>query len=76
MQQARSRAAQAEPPVKVVYVIPKEGATVWFDMIAIPVDTPHPENAYACLDYIMEPKVIAAISNLVGEANGNAASLP
>jgi len=45
-------------------------------MIAIPVDTPHPENAYACLDYIMEPKVIAAISNLVGEANGNAASLP
>jgi hypothetical protein len=57
-------------------VIPKEGVTVWFDMIAIPVDTPHPENAHASLDYIMEPKLIAAISNLVGEANGNAASLP
>lgn len=76
VQLARMRGAQSERPVKVTYVIPKEGATIWFDMIAIPIDAPHPENAYAFLDYLMEPKVIAAISNFVGEANGNAASLP
>ena len=76
VQVARVRGAQAETPVKVVYVIPKEGATVWFDLIAIPADAPHPENAYAFIDYLMEPKVIAAISSHVGEANGNAASLP
>ena len=76
LQQARSRGAQAESPVKVVYAIPKEGAMIWFDMMAIPVDAPHPENAYAFMDYLMEPQVIADITNVVGEANGNAASLP
>ena len=76
IQQARSRGAQAETPVQVDYVIPKEGAMIWFDMMAIPADAPHPENAYAFLDYLMEPKFIADISNTVGQANGNAASLP
>jgi putrescine transport system substrate-binding protein len=76
LQQARSRGAQAESPVEVVYVIPKEGAMIWFDMLAIPTDAPHPQNAYAFLDYLMEPKVIADITNDVGEANGNAAALP
>lgn len=76
VQQARARGAQAQKPVQVVYVIPKEGAPVWFDMIAIPIDAPHPGNARAFLDYIMEPKVIAAISNAVGQANGNSASFP
>lgn len=41
-----------------------------------PADAPHPENAYPFLDYLMEPEVIAAITNTVGQANGNAASLP
>ena len=49
---------------------------IWFDLMAIPVDAPHPENAYAFLDYLMEPKVIADITNAVREANGNAAALP
>lgn len=49
---------------------------IWFDMLAIPTDAPHPQNAYAFLDYLMEPKVIADITNAVGEANGNAAALP
>jgi len=76
LQQARSRGAQAESPVKVVYAIPKEGAMIWFDMMAVPVDAPHPENAYAFMDYLMEPHIIADITNVVREANGNAASLP
>jgi putrescine transport system substrate-binding protein len=76
VQQARSRGAEAETPVEVVYVIPREGASVWFDMVAVPVDAPHPQNAHAFLDYLMEPAVIAAITNTVGQANGNAASLP
>jgi putrescine transport system substrate-binding protein len=73
--QARARGAEAETPLEVVYVIPKEGAPVWFDMVAIPVDAPHPENAHAFIDYLMEPEVIADITNVVGQANGNAASL-
>ena len=71
-----ARGAQAETPVEVVCVVPREGARVWFDMIAIPVDAPHPDSAHAFLDYIMEPKVNAGITNVVGQANGDAASLP
>ena len=74
--QARLRGAQAELPVEVIYAIPKEGALLNFDMISIPVDAPHPENAHAFLDYLMEPKVIAGITNVVQAANGNRASLP
>jgi putrescine transport system substrate-binding protein len=60
----------------VTHVIPKEGAPLWCDMVAIPADAPHPENAYLFLDYLMEAEVIADITNTVGQANGNAASLP
>jgi putrescine transport system substrate-binding protein len=76
IEQARERGAEAAAPVEVTHVIPKEGAPLWCDMVAIPADAPHPENAYLFMDYLMEPEVIAAITNTVGQANGNAASLP
>lgn len=76
LQQARARGAQAARPVEVQCVIPKEGAPLWVDLVQIPVDAPHPENAHRFIDYLMEPEVIAAISNAVGQANGNSASLP
>jgi len=72
--QAQARGAEAEKPVNVAYSIPKEGALVWFDMLAIPADAPHPDNAHKFINYIMEPAVIAAISNYVAYANGNSAS--
>jgi putrescine transport system substrate-binding protein len=74
--QARARGAQAEAPVEVIYAIPKEGAPLFIDMIAIPVDAPHPGNAHSFFDFIMEPEVTAGITNKVGQPNGNAASLP
>ncbi|MDH4259472.1 MAG: polyamine ABC transporter substrate-binding protein [Gammaproteobacteria bacterium] len=74
--QAQARGAEAETPVNVAYTIPKEGAIMWFDMLAIPADAPHPNNAHAFLNFIMEPQVAAGISNYVAYANGNSASLP
>jgi len=73
---ARTRGAEATKPVKVAYTIPKEGAIMWFDMLAIPADAPHPNNAHAFLNFIMEPQEAAGISNFVSYANGNSASLP
>ena len=46
----------AETPVQVAYSIPKEGAIMWFDMLAIPADAPHPDNAQMFLNYLMEPE--------------------
>jgi putrescine transport system substrate-binding protein len=60
--------------VNVEYIIPKEGALMWFDNMAIPSDAQHVEEAHAFLDYIMRPEVMAKASNYVYYANGNAAS--
>jgi putrescine transport system substrate-binding protein len=74
--QARDRGAAAASPVRIEYVIPKEGSFFWCDAAAIPADAPHPGNAHAFLDYLMEPEVIAKVSNHIGYANGNRGSLP
>ena len=74
--QAADRATEAGQGVEIQYVIPKEGAVVWFDMLAIPADAPHPENAHAFIDFVMRPQIAADISNYVLYANANKASLP
>jgi putrescine transport system substrate-binding protein len=76
MLQARDRGAAAASPVEVRYFIPQEGAPTWFDAAAIPADAPHPDNAHAFLNYLMEPRVIAGVSNDIRYANANAAALP
>ena len=72
--QARDRAAEADNGVEIAYNAPKEGALMWFDQMAIPVDAPNPEGAHAFLNFIMDPENMAAASNYVYYANGNAAS--
>ena len=72
--QARDRAAEADNGVEVAYHAPKEGAQMWFDQMAIPVDAPNPEGAHVFLNFIMDPENMAAASNYVYYANGNKAS--
>ncbi len=74
--QAANRAKEAGKGVEVAYSIPKEGAVMWFDFLAVPKDAPHPNAAHAFLNYILEPEVIAAISNEVYYANANAKASP
>jgi len=62
--------------VKVAYVIPKEGAASWYDMMAIPADSKNADNALAYLNYIMVPEVVAEITDYVAYPNGNSASTP
>ncbi len=74
--QARDRAHDANKGIEIKYFVPKEGSILWFDMLAIPKDAPDPDSAYAYLNYIMTPQVIADISNFKRYANANAASQP
>jgi putrescine transport system substrate-binding protein len=74
--QARDRGAAAAKPVTIRYAIPKEGAINYFDMLAVPADAPHPDNAHAFLNQLMDPQVIAKVTNKTRFANGNSASLP
>lgn len=74
--QARDRAREANKGIEIKYFVPKEGSILWFDMLAIPKDAPHPDSAYLYMNYIMDPKVIADISNFKRFANANSASQP
>ena len=72
--QAQARADEAGSKIKIQYVVPKEGAAVWFDSLSIPNDAPHPELAEKLINYLLQPDVIANISNTVHYANGNRAA--
>ena len=76
---ARSRAAEAgktaKTPVVIEALIPKTGATLFFDTMAIPKDAKNVENAYLFINYILRPEVHASLTNKVFYANPNSASL-
>jgi putrescine transport system substrate-binding protein len=72
--QAQKRAAEAKNAIEIAYVIPKEGAQLWFDNLAIPKDAPHPAEAHAFINYLQKPEVAARNSNFLAYANGNLAS--
>jgi putrescine transport system substrate-binding protein len=74
IKQAQKRAADAKNGVAIGYAIPKEGAQMWFDNLAIPKDAEHTAEAYAFIDYLLRPDVAAKNSNMVSYANGNLAS--
>ncbi len=84
---ARSRAAEAasdtkskskakpKAPVLIEALVPKTGATLFFDTMAIPKDAKNVENAHLFINYILRPEVHASLTNKVFYANPNAASL-
>jgi putrescine transport system substrate-binding protein len=77
--QAKARAKEAaektrKPLVDIEYVVPKEGAQIWFDSFSILKDAPNPEAAYAFINFMMRPDIAARNSNTVAYANGNLAS--
>lgn len=69
--QAANRAKEAKNGVKVDMRLPKEGAPIWFDMLAIPADAANPTDAHAFINYLLRPEVIAPISDFVGYPNPN-----
>ena len=74
IKQAQKRAAEAKNGVEIGYAIPKEGAQMFFDNLAIPKDAGHVAEAHAFIDFLLKPEVAAKNSNLVAYANGNLAS--
>jgi putrescine transport system substrate-binding protein len=71
---SRARAKAAGVDVNLAYTVPKEGAGGSFDAFLIPTGAPHPQAAYAFLNYMMEPRVIAAVTNDIHYANDNRAA--
>lgn len=66
---AKRRAQQANNGVHIQVLLPKTGAILFFDTMAIPADAPHVANAYKWMSYIYRPKVNAGLVNKVFYAN-------
>jgi putrescine transport system substrate-binding protein len=73
---SRARAAAAGIKVNLAFTVPKEGANESFDALLIPAGAPHPHAAHQFLNFILEPKVIAAITNEIHYGNDNRAANP
>ena len=69
--QAANRAKEAKNGVIVDMRLPKEGAPIWFDMLALPHRATNPQDAYTGINYLLQPQVIAPISDFVGYPNPN-----
>ncbi len=72
---ARRRAAEAGRKVDLRYVIPSEGATSWFDALAIPADAPHITEAHELIDFLLRPQSAVAFVDEFGIASMNASAL-
>jgi len=74
VKQAQKRAVEAKNGVEIGYAIPKEGAQLWFDNLAIPKDARNVAEAHALINFLLKPEVAAKNTNFISYANGNAAS--
>ena len=71
---AGDRAEEAGTGMEISYIIPKEGAVRWVDLIAIPKDAPHADNAHTFINYLLQPDVAAGITNYVAYGSPNTAA--
>ena len=74
IKQAQKRAAEAKSGIEIAYAIPKGGAQMWFDNIAIPRDAKNVAEAHEFINYLLRPEVAAKNTNYLSYANGNLAS--
>ena len=68
---ARQRAIEGKTGQNIEALLPKTGGLLFFDVMVIPADAPHPENAYKWINYILRPEVDASLTNKVFYANPN-----
>jgi putrescine transport system substrate-binding protein len=73
---SRARAKAAGVDVPLAFTVPKEGANQTFSSLLIPKEAPHPQAAYAFINFILQPDVIAEITNQIFYGNDNIASRP
>jgi putrescine transport system substrate-binding protein len=74
--QARDRAEEAKNGIEIAFMIPKEGAARWVDVMAVPADAPNKANAMKFINYMMKPEVAAGVSNYVWYATPNTKAVP
>ncbi len=75
VKQAHDRAVEAGRGIELAYRIPREGAMLNFDNLAIPADAPHLKNAHLFINFLLRPQIAAQDTNYVKYANGDQPAL-
>jgi putrescine transport system substrate-binding protein len=73
---AQQRAREDGTGAHLAFTLPKEGSNITYNALLIPASAPHPEAAHKFLNFILEPKVIAEITNDIHYGNDNLAARP
>jgi len=73
--QAKAKADAARKGVHIDFNLPQEGSVMWFDMMGVLRDAPHPDAAFKFINFILDPDTMAKITNTVAYANAVPASL-
>ena len=68
---AVARARSVGIDIHLAFTLPKEGSNRSFDAWLIPADAPHAEAALRFINFMLEPKVIAAVTNDTYYPNAN-----
>lgn len=74
--QAMVDAEEAENGVEITYVIPKEGALQFYDILVIPKDAANVDEAHAFINFLMRPEIAAENTNYIWYPNPIPASIP
>ncbi|HBX57814.1 MAG TPA: spermidine/putrescine ABC transporter substrate-binding protein PotF, partial [Pseudomonas sp.] len=74
--QFANRAKEAGNGVVVDWRLPKEGAPLWYDSFAIPKSAQNVDEAHAFLNNLLDPTVVAPISDFLGYPNPNKDAMP
>ena len=72
---ARARAIENKNGNDIQALLPSTGGLIFFDNLAIPKDAKRPNNAHAFINYFLKPEVSASLTNELGYATANKASL-
>lgn len=68
--------AMVDDPERLGFKVPKEGSEIWLDSMCIPAKAPNADAAHKWINWILDPKVGAGLSNYNHFATPNEAAIP
>lgn len=73
---AHNMALAANNGIDIRMALPRQGTLQWSDDMVIPKGAKNLKQAHAFIDYLLQPEVIARVTNQIGYPNPNPASTP
>jgi putrescine transport system substrate-binding protein len=73
---AQARAREDGTGARLAFTLPKDGSNITYNAFLIPASAPHPRAAHRFLDFILQPRIIAQITNDTHYGNDNLAAAP